>query len=335
MSRVATNVGSEYRRPSLADPLQDFFDRFATPTASAMQDLPASWRGSFITRVPVAKAWAKRIHRVTPTASAARHYVGEYIQDRTHMYIGNLVLICTAEPRMLVLYLYMPDNFWYRIKTAPTAYDIGWGMVLRSAARSWLALSYRHRIVRACIEILLDVRNARRMTMQQIWSHRQSEATTPLVALQQKHHELVAITTRFETTLQTAVDALPDPRLSLLRQSFDGWLEDIERATDTSRSAVLHAVRTIVNDDRRSDILIDDMFSLLADIGATTSGPATDDSTIEARLSRLRDVVTAIARQHRGLQTTIQNLQAAPPEVPAVINQTRQLRNVRIKGKKS
>jgi hypothetical protein len=62
---------------------------------------------------------------------------------------------------MINTYIVLPDTLLYQPQTLPsTPCEDGWFMLLRSALRSWYALTYKHRILRACDEAIFVLRQA-------------------------------------------------------------------------------------------------------------------------------------------------------------------------------
>ena len=124
--------------------------------------LPTDWQQSVRTDLPHGVRWAKRLESVHEAARTSGHYVGSFLtgynSDSTSVRVwpGDLVLLCTRR-QVLRVYIYLPENIWFRTNQDDVSHQSGWPRLLRQHCRGWAAMSRSQRILRACNEAVLDL----------------------------------------------------------------------------------------------------------------------------------------------------------------------------------
>ena len=128
----------------------------------ASESLPPEWCDELYVRVPMCDvAWAKAIYYVPPILSNANELRGIFLplsSQRFYAHVGTVLLILKSE--LLSIWLLMPDDEWYAAPMERIAHQPGWLDLIKRPLRSWVSMSYRHRILRACIEATHTLRLA-------------------------------------------------------------------------------------------------------------------------------------------------------------------------------
>jgi len=289
--------------------------------------LPDEWQSAQRACVPIRFLWAKRVMRVSPTAFSARHYQGDYLSLRrpTALNVGDLVLVCTADPQMILLYLYMPDDFWYRTKLEPVMRAEGWGAIIRNYVRDWTALSYQQRIVRACTEIVLDVRESRDALM--------GDTNTAPANI----GRMTEIIRTFESIRRTAIGEFHELSTAAVRQSFEAWLESVVAFTESSEQQVLETLNlaleaNIPEQETENDaaiVLADSITNIFAEHGIHSNRNPAD---LPAKLRNILLLVHFAFRSGRWQHDTVEAVEQESAAATYVSPQRqRLLRNIRIR----